>query len=117
MDHSGTEYIPTQNPRLAPLFPVAKNLSGELLMTQSVSRTVWTKKSSIVPENQFAASVHILILVRSGYIFVVFFTRNGPHRRRIFGTEPTKAVIKRFVRLDHFMTVVEQNVFEVHSAL
>ena len=59
----------------------------------------------------------LILLVRSGYIFVVFFTRNGPHRRRIFGTEPTKAVIKRFVRLDHFMTVVEQNVFEVHSAL
>ena len=64
-------------------------------------------------ENQFGASgVYV-----GTYTFVVFFTRNGPHRRRIFGTEPTKAVIKRFVRLDHFMTVVEQNVFEVHSAL
>ena len=72
-----------QKPRLAPLFLVAKNLleSLLLLMTQS---SVWQ---------------------------LVVFTRNEAllttqRRRKIFGTETTKAVIKRFVRLDHFMTLL-----------
>ena len=72
-----------QKPRLAPLFLVAKNLleSLPLLMTQS---SVWQ---------------------------LVVFTRNEAllttqRRRKIFGTETTKAVIKRFVRLDHFMTLL-----------